>query len=535
MPFDEATKNELEDVLASMGTDAFDLDANQRLEVLLGESDEARRIYLEHCQMHAMLHQSTLLSAFHAEKRQGVHVQSRRMRRSFARWMGLAVALSAVFIIGLAAAKFFRDDPGKVDSAPEPGIAYVARIEGSAWLDESELLQGANVSSGTIRVGVGAISLRFGNGTTLLMEGPTELSIDNDMQISLRHGRVAARVSEDAYGFTVLGPDSAVVDLGTEFAMVVQDGKSWVEVYDGEVDVALLNEDGHAWKSRQLTVSGPVRIDAPNGRIVDEVPVVAMPRFSEFSLEGLEVPTAYVAAVLKGKPDHYWRFEGSSDGQVADIAGDAVATLEGGARIHNRSLYLPPGIADLPRGQREHGFVSVSEPSSSLANGEFTLEAWVKPAFFQRRSLIDIRHRDPRSPSQTVLYSLNLLSSQQQAVYPRETFRFTARLWPYSESGEVSTFSAAPYHPDSWQHVVAVRHDDRIELYLNGKPARAVPVPPIPSDSLPTTISIGNGQRFPGRVANRGFFKGLVDEVAVYPSAMSAEQVAEHYRLMQVR
>jgi len=535
MPFDEAMKNELEGVLASMGTDAFDSDANQRLEVLLGESDEARRIYLEHCQMHAMLHQSTLLAAFHAEKPQSVHVQSRRMRGSFARWTGVAVAASAVFIIGLATAKFFRDDPGKVDSAPESGIAYVEKIEGSAWLDESELVQGANVSSGTVRVEVGAISLRFGNGTTLLVEGPTELSIDNDMQISLRHGKVAARVSEDAHGFTVLGPDSAVVDLGTEFAMVVKDGESWVEVYDGEVDVALLNEDGHAWKSRQLTASGPVRIDARNGRIIDEAPAVAMPRFSEFSLEGLEVPVAYVDAVLKGKPVHYWRFEESSDGPVADIAGDAVATLEGGARIHNHSLYLPPGITDRPRGQREHGFVSVSEPSSSLANGEFTLEAWVKPAFFQRRSLIDIRHGGPRSPSQTILYSLNLLSSQQQAVYPSETFRFTASLWSYGESGEVCAFSEARYRPDSWQHVVAVRHDDRIELYLNGKSAQAVPMPPITSDPLPSTISIGNGSRSAGRGGNRGFFKGLVDEVAVYPSAMSAEQVAEHYRLMEVR
>ena len=60
MPFDEAMQNELEDVLASMGTDAFDSVANQRLEMLLGESTEARRIYLEHCQMHAMLHQSTI-------------------------------------------------------------------------------------------------------------------------------------------------------------------------------------------------------------------------------------------------------------------------------------------------------------------------------------------------------------------------------------------------------------------------------------------------------------------------------------------
>lgn len=535
MPFDEAMKNELEGILASMGTDAFDSDAKQRLEMLLGESDEARRIYVEHCQLHAMLHQSTLLAAFHSEKPQGTHVLAWRMRESFTRWTGLAVAASAVFIIGLATAKFFRGELGRIHRAHDSRVAFVERIKGSALLDETELVQGASVSSGTIRVEAGTISLRYDNGTNLLAEGPTELSIDTDMQISLKHGKVAARVPEEAHGFTILGPDSAVVDLGTEFAMVVEDGKSWVEVYEGAVDIALLNEDGYAWKSRQVTASGPVRIDAANGQIVDEAPAVAMPRFADFSMEGLEVPAAYVDAVLKNKPAHYWRFEESSDGQVADIAGNAVGTLEGGARIHNRGLYLPPGTPDSPSGQENHGFMSVDTLLPSIANSDFTLEAWVKPAFFQRRGLIDIRHADPQSPARTVLYSLNLVSSQQRAIYPPEVFRFTARLWPHGESGEVSTFSADRYRPNSWQHVVAVRHDDRIELYLNGKSSRAAPVPPITSDPLPATISIGDGLRSARRGGHRGFFKGLVDEVAVYPSAMSAEQVAEHYRLMQVR
>ena len=536
MSFDETTKSELEGILAAMGTDAFDAEAKRRLGVLVSQFDEARRMYLEHCQMQALLRQSSLLAAFSLEHLPaGTTVQPIRSRRLFMKWAGLAVAACIVFAVGLTASQYFRDDASAGAPAIRPRIAYVESLEGSAWFEDSELAEGADVSCGVVRVESGTMALRFENGTAMLLEGPTELSIDTDMQVSLKHGKVAARVPEEARGFTVLGPDSAVVDLGTEFAMVVEDGTSWVEVYDGEVDIALLNEDGHAWKSRQLTASGPVRVDASNGQIIDEVPPVAMPRFSAFSLDGLEVPAAYVDAVLKSKPAHYWRFEESSDGQVADIAGDAVGILEGGARIHNRCLYLPPGIADRPRGQRNHGFVSVSEPSPSLANGELTLEAWVKPAFFQQRSLIDIRRRSPRSPSQATLYSIALLPSRQRAVYPRETFRFTAHLWPYGELGEVSAFSAARYLPGSWHHVVGVRHRDRIEIYLNGRSVQTVPVPPITPDLLPATIAIGNGPRSKGQVGNRGFFKGMVDEVAVYPSAMSAEEVAEHFRLMQAR
>ena len=36
------------------------------------------------------------------------------------------------------------------------------------------------------------------------------------------------------------------------------------------------------------------------------------------------------------------------------------------------------------------GFATIDQPLPSLTTSEFTLEAWVKPAFFQRRSLIDI-------------------------------------------------------------------------------------------------------------------------------------------------
>ena len=532
MSFDETAKRELEGILASMGADAFDSDAKQRLARLVSQSDEARRIYLEHCQMHAMLHQSSLLAAFDAEQaRDDVRMPPIPPRWPFARWAGLAVAACAVLAIAMNALQYFRDEPGGSEPATSPRIAFVHSLQGRAWFGESELTEGAEISSGVVRVESGSVDLRFDNGTALLLEGPTELSIDTDMQVSLKQGQVVARVSEKAHGFTVLGPDSAVVDLGTEFAMVVEGGKSWVEVYDGEVDIALLNEDGHAWKSRQLTASGPVRIDAPNGQIVDESPRVALPRFSELPPDGLKVPAAYVDAVLKSGAAHYWRFEEATDGRVADIAGDAVAVLNGGTRLHNEGLHFPPG-------RRNHGFVFIAEPIQSLLSNEFALEAWVNPSFAQKRTLIDINHRALAPKLRENLYRLALLPAQQQTVYPKETFRFIGALWPYGEKGVVSTFSADRYLPGSWHHVVVVRRRNQLDIYLNGKPAQTVSAPPIASDLLPSTITIGRnyGPRAQGAgSSDPSHFKGLVDEVAVYPSALSAEEVAEHYRLMRVR
>jgi hypothetical protein len=483
--------------------------------------------------VHSMLNQSTLLAGFHAERpRVESAFKPTRWRQSFFAWAGWAVAMSAVLVFALMAIQFLGNDSNTGDRATNLRIASVENIEGIAWFDESQLARGAEISSGLVRVDSGAIDLRFDNGTLLLIEGPAELSIETGMLVSLKHGRLAARVPEEAYGFTVLGPNSAVVDLGTEFAVAVDGEQSWVEVYDGEVDVALLNDDGQAWKSRELTASGPVRIDASNGQIVDEVPPIALPRFAVVLPDSLAVPTEYVKAVLKNKPAHYWRFEEAEAGQVADVVGEAAAVIQGGSLLDNGGLYFP-GKRQL-EGLATHGLAFVAEPLPSLFNNEFTLEAWVNPSFAQKRGLIGINHRSPDSKSQEKLYQLQLLPAQHQTVFPGETFQFTGDLWPYGEKGIVRVFSATKYRPGAWHHVVAVRRDSQIEIYLNGEKAQTAPAPPLKSNPLPATITIGRSSspETENRKRDGRYFKGMVDEIAVYPFAMSADEVAEHYRLM---
>ena len=101
----------------------------------------------------------------------------------------------------------------------------------------------------------------------------------------------------------------------------------------------------------------------------------------------------------------------------------------------------------------------------------------------------------------------------------------------------MSAFSADRYRTGAWHHIVGVRVRNRLELYFDGTLADSIPAPPLASDPLPPTITIGrfSGPQERGATPDRAFFKGLVDEVAVYPSALSAHEVAVHYRLMQVK
>ncbi|TWU31745.1 LamG-like jellyroll fold domain-containing protein [Novipirellula artificiosorum] len=526
MSLDEATSKELEDILALMGGDAFDDDARQRLNMLVSGSDDARRIYLENCQMQAMLQQSTLLASLDAEKRPAKSEVSGRSQRSLFSWVGWAVAASVVFVIGLAAAGFFGDSGGTV-SAPSTMIACVEELDGLAWFDESELSRGENVPSGAVRLESGSMELRFDHGTRLLVHGPAQLSIDSDMQVSLVRGQIAAQVTEVALGFTVLGPDAAVVDLGTEFAMAVTGGESWVEVYDGEVEVVLLDEDGRAWKSRELLTSDAVRIDASKGQIIDEASPVALPRLAEASLEPLSVPGEYVESVQNADPTHYWRFETTNERGITDTMGDADAVLHGGARLQNGGVYFPPG-------RRNHGYVLIDRPMTSLLNDEFTLEMWMNPSFTQRTTLIDINHRQPESGSREKLYRISLMPMHDQRVFPDQSVRFISQLWPYGEQESVNDFSSQRYTPGSWHHVVAVRRDNQIEIYLNGNAVESALAPPT-GDPLDAMIAIGAFLRSEGSDSLTGqiYFKGMIDELALYPRALAAEDVAEHYRLMR--
>lgn len=528
MSLDETKRRVLEDILASMDTNAFDANAKQRLAQLVNESDEARQTYLEHCQMHAMLRQSSLLASFEAELPDD-RVSVPNFRRQLISWSALAVVACLLFVVGVATATFFRAEPEAPSLAGLP-IALVGDVGGAASFNGSPLTAGDKVPVGMLHVDSGSVDLRFDHGTTLLVEGPTELTIDNSMQVTLKRGKVAARVSEAGHGFTVLGPGSAVVDLGTEFAMAVDDGKGWVEVYDGEVDIALLNKDGHAWKSRLLTATGPVRVDGPGGQIVDEVPPNALPRFSILSTEGLEVPAEYVRAVFDSEPIHYWRFEKAIDREVDDLSGEAVAVLKGGVRIKNKALHFPPG-------KRNHGF-ALTEPNGSLLNGEFTLEAWVKPSYTQHSVLIDIKHLQPTTRYDEKLFRVALLPTSQQTVFPSETFRYTSDLWPTGDTGVVNAYSANRYRTGTWQHVVAVRRHDQLEIFMNGQSLQPVASPEIMLDSLPLFMNIGKFSALQrpgsGPSQDRSFFKGMVDEVAIYSRAMSVEEIVKHYRLMQV-
>lgn len=90
-----------------------------------------------------------------------------------------------------------------------------------------------------LRIDSGSAKITLPKVGYMLIDGPAEVDLVNPLRAKLNRGRIRVRVTEPTgQGFVVETPDGEIVDLGTEFALNVADGKkTGVVVFDGKVDL----------------------------------------------------------------------------------------------------------------------------------------------------------------------------------------------------------------------------------------------------------------------------------------------------------
>lgn len=112
------------------------------------------------------------------------------------------------------------------------------------WQEDTEArVTGEPLDGKWVRISSGIIQVEFASGAQLGLQGPAELRIDSDMECFLQSGRLTVLAPPEASQFTVTSPAGKVVDLGTEFGIVVDSsGQMDVHVLEGEVEVASSTE-----------------------------------------------------------------------------------------------------------------------------------------------------------------------------------------------------------------------------------------------------------------------------------------------------
>jgi ferric-dicitrate binding protein FerR (iron transport regulator) len=144
-------------------------------------------------------------------------------------------------------------------------VATISRTQNVQWVDDTAASRnvGSLVQAGDdIALKSGTLFLTFARGGQIALEGPCRFHVDSDNGGQLRGGRLWTFVPEHAVGFKVQCGRLAIVDLGTEFQVEMQDDESsLVQVFDGLVELQYAEQD-NTERHAQISQGRAIQFDA---------------------------------------------------------------------------------------------------------------------------------------------------------------------------------------------------------------------------------------------------------------------------------
>ncbi|MEK9986148.1 MAG: hypothetical protein VW879_15540, partial [Opitutae bacterium] len=160
--------------------------------------------------------------------------------------------------------------PSEAPNETEQPVAILTRAIDIEWGHPKrfQATLGEPIEPGWLRIASGIAEVTFSSGATVTVEGPTQLRVDKPLHCVSKFGKLSAYCPPSAYGFTIRFPGGKVVDLGTEFALDTElEGATKVHVLDGEVVVALTDEDEKVLKEQHVLSASAVKLEPEQGSI----------------------------------------------------------------------------------------------------------------------------------------------------------------------------------------------------------------------------------------------------------------------------
>lgn len=431
---------------------------------------------------------------------------------------------------------------------------YVARVVNASscrWSTEAKLTLSDN---GILRKGeslqlvegIAEIRLQWPQGTAnLRIEGPAGLVLTADHGCSLSHGKLTVDVQATAplARFSVDTPNGLVELADRSSVGISVDGRD-VSVHGFKGQGMAFRPWSTSEESTVVTSLGVgesiTLIERPDGKIEVERGACRANFFaSQTSMysDALNVSDKYVQAVKAGRPLLYWRFEDdlAQDGHVHNEMGESYSgTLFGSVqqRQRNGNQFLEFGSsslldASLPR-------VEANEFFQGEVQDDYTLEVWIKPNHYHLGSVVSFVDKE------TVIGDTGIVESPHGLLMeiggPRTTqtsieqpgkIRFLHRSPPSGRLRGSSCFSEMSYEPRMWQHVVLVKQGPSMRIYINGVLTGSGEDATRMSADL--KLLVGQLDRWRGA----RMYVGQLDELAFYASALTGEEVREHFHLIR--
>ncbi|OAI53248.1 hypothetical protein AYO44_04245 [Planctomycetaceae bacterium SCGC AG-212-F19] len=289
---------ELQSLLQRLSDDQLAPEDARRLNDLLHGDPEACELYLNLVTIDAHLRRelggqkpgseglpgfaqhAPIVPARGAAASWGGGLSARVVRFAVPAALGALVMLAALILLrpGQERAGSKQDDEVVYPRAADC-VATLLFADHCQWGKKDRVVEGQRLGVGPLHLERGLAVLRFDGGAAVVIEGPTELDLESRGATRLAGGRLTVRAPEEAAGFMVRTPASDVVDLGTEFAVVVErGGATELHVLEGEV---AYGKPGMPEEMSELLGAGKaVRYDQAKESVPHAVPLNAM-RFSE--------------------------------------------------------------------------------------------------------------------------------------------------------------------------------------------------------------------------------------------------------------
>ncbi|WP_370647276.1 LamG-like jellyroll fold domain-containing protein [Arthrobacter sp. zg-Y1116] len=260
-----------------------------------------------------------------------------------------------------------------------------------------------------------------------------------------------------------------------------------------------------------VSYSYRVRANDPDGH--------AGPLSAQVQITTATTAQAYSSRVRADGAETYWRL-GDSFAAAPDSAGDRMG-LPYGSPVMGSAAGALAGDAN-----RATSFDGVDDfvygPQRVTPPKVFSAEAWFRTDTTTGGKIFGFGNGQPRRNNT----SPGLSSSYDRHVYMNNAGNLIFGVW----NGSAQTLvSPATYNDDAWHHVVATQGPNGMVLYVDGVQVGANEV--TTNESVAGSWRIGGdqlGSTWPQMPRSR-YFKGSVDEFAVYPTALSQATVQAHY------
>jgi hypothetical protein len=235
------------------------------LQTLLRSSAQARSLYWELGEWHALTHETAKLHWL-ADKSPPIPVFSTKRTISSFSWNQL-LALAAVLVaLALAISHWPEFSP----ATPTPEAEIIAEVENTCGVRQQEneipLQKGQKLMAGRVSLETGVAQMLLNNGVRCVFEGPGEMELLSPMRLILHSGQLVAKVPENARGFVVETSGATVVDLGTEFAVkAAPNHVTDVLVLEGEVVTSSKSGSTNGSYPQKLITGQAVRFSPASG------------------------------------------------------------------------------------------------------------------------------------------------------------------------------------------------------------------------------------------------------------------------------